>query len=388
MTIGIRWLSLAPGSGYGDASEAYLSGLRAAGIPVSWTPMGWFSGRWQQPFGPAGDLDLEGLVHADIANVAIDHDTVVVAAPPVWDPHLAGEAAGRRLVAFTTWETDRLPSEWLEILGHYDRVLVPSQFNRDTFVSAGLAPPVSVVPHIARPARLPPDGTAGPSPRPFVFYTIATWTARKAVLDTVAAFVDAFDADEDVELVIHTTEEDHVVRGFLERNERPRVPNLDRTWFTLATALAGRADVPNIVLSTRWLDRAGIVALHARGDCFVSLSRGEGWGLCAFDAGIRGNPVVVTDWGGTLDMLPPEYPYRVGYDLVPTALESPDDWWTPRPGERWAKARVAHASALLRRVFEHRAEAADWGRRLQSHIASSFGEAPVTCRLLDALGGP
>ena len=36
MTLGIRWLALAPDSGFGDASEAYLSGLRAAGIPVSW----------------------------------------------------------------------------------------------------------------------------------------------------------------------------------------------------------------------------------------------------------------------------------------------------------------------------------------------------------------
>ena len=150
MTVGIRWLSVAPDSGYGDASEAYLSGLRAAGIPVSWTPMGWFTGQWHAPFGPRADLDLTGRTHADVAGVAIEHDTVVVAAPPLWNEQLAAEVAGRRLVAFTTWETDRIPGDWPELLGHYDRVLVPSRFNRDTFVASGLSPPVSVVPHIAR----------------------------------------------------------------------------------------------------------------------------------------------------------------------------------------------------------------------------------------------
>jgi len=391
VTVGIRWLSVAPDSGYGDASQAYLSGLRAAGIPVSWTPMGWFTGVWRGPFGPRSvlDLDLAGLTHADIANVAIEHDTVVVAAPPLWNEQLAVEAAGRRLVAFTTWETDRIPGGWPEILGHYDRVLVPSTFNRDAFVGSGLATPVSVVPHIARPVPLPTTTTSRAlDPGPFVFYTIATWTTRKAVLDTVGAFVDAFRAEDDVVLVIHTTVEDHVARARHARDGASRTRNREQTWFTLAAALAGRGDVPRIVLSTRSLDPAGIASLHARGDCFVSLSRGEGWGLGAFDAGSHGNPVVVTGWGGTLDMLPAGYPYCVDYDLVPTTLDEPDDWWRPVPGERWAKARAAHASALLRHVFEHRVEAREWGCRLQSNIHSSFDSDQVTRRLLTALRGP
>ena len=127
--------------------------------------------------------------------------------------------------------------------------------------------------------------------------------------------------------------------------------------------------------------------MHDRGDCFVSLSRAEGWGLGAFDAGGRGNPIVVTGWGGTLDTLPAGYPYVVEYDLAPTTLDEPDDWWSPLPGERWARARVAHASALLRRIFEHRAEAGDWGCALRSHIHANFGEAHVTRRLLDAIYG-
>jgi glycosyltransferase involved in cell wall biosynthesis len=384
VTIGIRWLSVGPTSGYGDASEAYLSGLRAAGVPVSWTPLGWHEGVWSQAFGPRKDPDVTGLIHADIVNVAIEHDTVVVAAPPLWNDQLAAEAAGRRLVAYTTWETDRIPDEWLEVLGHYDVVLVPSVFNRDTFVASGLGTPVRVVPHIARPSD-PMLGEAGnDGDSRFVFYTVASWTARKAVLDTVDAFVNAFGADDDVVLVIHTSAVDHIAQARPPSQGAPG-GRRNQTWYTLAGALAGRSDLANIVLSTRTLDRAGIEALHERGDCFVSLSRGEGWGLGALDAGNRGNPIVVTGWGGTLDMLPPGYPYCADYDLVPTSLDAADDWWSPRRGERWAKVRVAHAATLLRHVYEHRAEARQWGGRLQATIRSRFDSAPVTRGLLHAL---
>jgi glycosyltransferase involved in cell wall biosynthesis len=348
--------------------------------------MGWFDGRWREPLGPLDDINVDGLTHADLTTAAIEHDTVVVASPPIWNDGLEREAStGRRLVAFTTWETDRIPDGWLKILDSFDQVLVPSRFNRDTFVAAGIAPRVSVVPHIAAPVQ-PPPRPARLASDPFVFYSIATWTARKAVLDTVSAFVNEFTAADDVTLVIHTTAEDHIARGRVIRGVQPWIRNRESTWFTLASALAGRADLPRIVLSTRTLDRAGIAALHAGSDCFVSLSRGEGWGLGAFDAGSHGNPVVITGWGGSLDMLPAGYPYCVDYDLTPTMLEEPDDWWSPQPGERWAKARVPHASSLLRDVFEHRVAAREWGQALQSNIHSNFDAARVTRRLLDALG--
>src|SRR5262249_27259737 len=140
------------------------------------------------------------------------------------------------------------------------------------------------------------------------------------------------------------------------------------TWFTLAEALAGRKEAPEISLSTNPLTREQVEALHARGDCFVSLSRGEGWGLGAFDAAVFGNPGIVTGWGGTLDFLPPDYPYCADYDLVSTMAEEADYWWRPVAGERWAKARIEHSASLMRQVFEHQDQARESGRALQSTV--------------------
>lgn len=363
-----------------------MSGLRAAGIPVSWTPMEWAANEWGEPLGPSPDPDVEGLRHGDIARRRIEHDAVVVHTTPVWHEQLAREARGRLLAAFTTWETDQLAPDWVATLNHYDRVIVPSQFNALVFASSGVTKPIRVVPHIAR-ALPPAHGQARRhrgTPK-FVFYTIATWSTRKAILDTVEAFVSAFSADDDVVLVIHTTPEDLVeIARPLERGER-RAPWRLTSWAALANALGGRQELPEIVLSTRQLTDAEIDALHLSGDCFVSLSRGEGWGLGAFDAGAFANPVVVTGWSATNEFLPPGYPYRVEYDLVPTIGETRDALWAPRAGERWAKARVPHAAALLRQVFERRDEARRWGRALQMNVCENFNSERVTRGLLAAL---
>jgi glycosyltransferase involved in cell wall biosynthesis len=386
MIEGIRWLSFGPKSGYGCASEAYLSGLRTAGIPVCWTPLGWPSTVWPAPLGPLADPDLGGAVHRDIANRRVEHDTVVVHSPPFWHDRMADEAEGRLLVAFTAWETDRLPDEWLDILGHFDRVVVPSRFNADVFASSGLTVPIAVVPHIARPVPTPERGAPKRAEDSrFVVYLVATWSTRKAILDAVEAFVTAFDADDEVVLIIHTTPEDLVARGRPATGERPPSRHEGSSWFTLAGALAGRSDLPDIVLSTRTLCEAEMDDLHRRGDCYLSLSRGEGWGLGAFDAAAWGKPVVVTGWGAAPEFLPDGYPYFVDYDLVATTTDESDALWQPRPGERWAKARVSHAATLLRDLYEHRDEACAWGCLSQSHVLGNFDSITVTRQLVAAL---
>jgi len=383
MTGGVRWMSVGPGSGYGYASEDYLSGLRAFGVPVTWTPMGWPSDVWNASFGPVARADLDGAVHGDIAYSDITHDTVVVHSVPVWHDRLEAETSGRLLVALTTWETDRLHHNRVPILNRYDRVLVPSHFNEAVFRSSGVTVPITVVPHVARPVRTSAfDGRKEDDNR-FVFYLVATWTTRKAILDVVEAFLAAFTSAHDVVLIIHTTPVDYVAHA---RRRESDTRHSDATWFTLARALGGRANVPDIVLSTRKLSQAEMDELHARCDCFVSLSRGEGWGLGAFEAAARGKPVIVTGWSAAREFLPPDYPYFVDYDLIPTVDDESDEWWQPRDGERWARARIPHATALLRHVFEHREEARAWGRTLQSHIHDNFNSALITRRLLDAIG--
>jgi glycosyltransferase involved in cell wall biosynthesis len=362
-----------------------MAGLAAESVPVSWSPLGWPSDLWGSPYGPVSslaDLDRQPPELAAIAWAEIDHDTVVVCSTPLWHPLLGTEAAGRRLVAFTAWETDRLAPGDVEILNHFDSVIVPSRFVAEVLLASGVTVPLSAVAHVAPPWSGREKAAKSGA---FTFYTIATWTTRKALSELIDAFSQAFDASDDVELVIHTTPVDQVALARVLREGVLFYKEAITTRSAVARAIAGRSEVPTILLSTKHLSREEIAGLHERGDCFVSLSRGEAWNLGAFEAAASGNPVVVTGWGGHLEYLPEDYPYLVGYDLVATTDDEPDAWWSPRPGEHWAKADLKEAAKQLREVYEERQRARELGAFLQEEIGRRYSHPIVTEALVEAL---
>jgi hypothetical protein len=379
---GVRWLGDTPGDGFGDAATEYISALRAAGVPVTWTPLGDGSWAWGDPSrrAPLENAQVPSARHADLVGLEIDYDVLVVHSPPIWHAGWPEEEPGRRIVAFTAWEPDAVPADRVDLLNRYDAVLVPSRFNRDVLIASGVRVPVRAVPHIARrPVPGPPPELPGAGPETTVFAVLGTWTTRKALADTITAYLDAFTARDDVLLVVKTTPEDHIALGAGIYRE---------TWESLARLLVRYRDAPRVHLAVQHWPQPAIDALHARADCFVNLSRSEGWGLPTFDAGIAGTPVVVTGWGGSPEFLPADYPYLVDFDLVPTDSDPKDDWIDVAPDRRWARARRDHAVDLLRTIHREPERAKAWGVRLQDHIVRTYSAQRVTPLLLAALSSP
>ena len=388
---GLRYLSYPPGSGYGEAAEDYITLLRAAGVPVSWTPLAWGAGsEGLQELAPFEGTDFGPFRHNDICNLPIDAATVLVHSPPLWYEPWSRRGEQPRRITYTTYETDRLPERHVRTLNRYDAVLVPSQHNREAFIRSGVISPLRVIPHVARPARrVQGERLSSLNPELFVFYAINTWTARKALPETILAFLKAFSAEDPVALVVKTSALDHVAfersRGAGGAVLSQPSPHEGLAWWSLAQLLSEHRNPPRIHLIAGEEPRRTIDELHTRGDCFVSLARGEGWGLGPFEAAAYGNPVVVTGWGGHLDYLPPDYPYCVDYRLVPASDDEPDDWFTPGPDERWARADVSHASALLRSIYEGQEAARARGAELGRFVAGNFAPARVGDQLVSTV---
>ena len=95
--------------------------------------------------------------------------------------------------------------------------------------------------------------------------------------------------------------------------------------------------------------------LHARGDCYVSLDRGEGFGLNPFAAGACGNPIIVSGWGGSLEYAKEDNSYLI------KCLETPVSGmpWSPwyRGDQLWAEPNIKHASELMKHVYDNQEEA-------------------------------
>lgn len=326
---------------------------------------------------PNGDVP-DWAEHRDIRDADIYFDTVILHDLP---QQLALRIDDERDVAklgYIAWEADVAPAHWRPILDRLDMVLVPSTFNQKAVVATGTSTPVAVLPHIARRARPIPGGWFGAiNDDDFVFYTMGPWYNRKALAETIRVFLDTFTADDSVGLVVKTSSIDY---GALKRGRAAM------TWISIGELLAGHARPPKIVAKVGDTSRVSIDQIHTRGDCFVSLSRGEGWGLGAFDAASFGNPSIVTGWGGHLDYLGPDYPLLVDYKVVSTAADPADAFGFPVSGGfHWAHADRRHAGALMRHLYEHRDDAAALGAELQERVCARYAPSVVTSRLLSLI---
>jgi glycosyltransferase involved in cell wall biosynthesis len=373
---GIKFVSPYEASGYATAARRVLLGLRDAGVPFTWTPMVPGAG-WDlscEPFlGTAvGDPDLDPY-----CNRPLDYDTVVVQLVPEYLLHWRLREPHKRLVAMTVWETDSIPHHWRFFLEQADLVLVPCEWNRRVFEAADLRVPVGVLPHIV--PKITP--AAGPGrwaipERDFVFYAIEVWTARKALDDLLRCYLDTFTAADPVTLVLKTG-----------RYALTRVRRLGGYGSTacLVRALRRRYAHPaRTVVITDTVPAEDIARLHARGDCYVSLTHGEGFGLGILDAAMYANAVITTGFGAPAEYLPADLAWLVNARLVPVV----DDLGKPSclRDQRWAEADPLHASALLRCAFDDRAEAARRGAGLRAAVAARFDERVVIARFLDLVG--
>jgi glycosyltransferase involved in cell wall biosynthesis len=376
-TGGIKYVSLHEASGYGNAARRYIRGLMKTGIPLTWTPMvpgrGW--GLGYQPF--LGEMAADDDLYL-VCNRSIEYDTVILHTVPEYYPLWKEREPGKRIVGYTVWETTCIPNHWGELLNAVDLLLVPCEWNREVFRECGVTTPIEVVPHTLQEKTrslntLPWDILEDD----FVFYTIGTWTARKAIPDVIRCYLNAFTSRDNTLLVIKTSNKDFTQRRWMQYLRRP--------WKISQKIAASYTDPARMLIITDSLTEAEIACLHQRGDCFVSLSHSEGWGLGAFDAAGRGKPIVITGYGGHLDFLPEELAYLVDYRMVPVIDRQGSASYSVN--QAWASPDLGHASRLLREVFLDRREAHAKGRELSEYVRRRFHEEMVIQKFLEALKG-
>ncbi|WP_313514281.1 glycosyltransferase [Pseudomonas sp.] len=389
---GLKYISWADTTGYAVAAKAYVRGLIDAGIELTWTPMLPGADRYQLQ---SVDTWPEARLN-DVCNRPIDYDTVLLHSVPEYFPALIEQERreGRRILGYTVWELEMLPAHWPAILNRLDAVLVPCHWNVEVFRRSGVRVPIHVVPHLSQfegiaeagdaahaslQARLPrTDGAR----RRLVFYTVGYWSNRKAPYLALEAYWKAFDANDPVLMIVKTSRNDitrwhrHWRNGFRRRHPSPidSVARLARRF---------RNPAPVAVIADETLSDAEMLALHELGDCFVSLTRTEGWGLGAFEAARLGKPVVITGYGGQLDYLDPEFSHLIDYTLVP--VHEPTWSASYKPSDHWAEPSVEQAARQLRAIFNDPESARRRAHRQAARLSNDFSRGAVIDALIEAL---
>jgi 2-polyprenyl-3-methyl-5-hydroxy-6-metoxy-1,4-benzoquinol methylase len=308
-------------SGYGQAARAYLHALHRAGIELTVVDLAGNRAR-----------QVEDSLVASLIGRSIDADFHLFhGTPPLW-AKLAFPL--RNVIAMTVWETDTMPTQWRPVLTHAVDVWLPCEFNVKVF-SAALPKPVFKLPHPVFSVdtddsqRLDAIHEWGIQGGDFVFYAIFEWQDRKSPERTIEAYFRAFHEDGGTILLLKTNPGAATAAARMLQEIRAR------------TGSQARA----VVLAEAW-NQAQIGVLHRRGDCYVSLHRGEGWCYPLFDAATCGKPVIATGYSGPL-----EYLDTASHALVRHAISSVRQSYAYyRPSMHWAEPDTAHATELMRAV--------------------------------------
>lgn len=273
-------------------------------------------------------------------------------------------ALGRRRALYTVWERTNLPPWAVEPLRVMAQNWVGCQMSRTMLVQQGLDPDhVHVVPcpYRSDDPLLALDGRRrDPAARPR-FLHVGKWEPRKEQRNILGAYLRAFRPGEAL-LLMKTSERAPAYETY------PRGPSealaswlqdpivLDQGW----TAQNVGADVR---LVRRMLSRDELVRLYAASDVYVTLARGEGYDMPAFDAKLAGNLLVYTPSGGPQD-------YAGVYDeLVPATGTVPTDpWYRWEPGAAYLDYDIDMAAAAMRRA----ADKVRQGCRLRGCDLSSY----------------
>jgi glycosyltransferase involved in cell wall biosynthesis len=292
-----------------------------------------------------------------------------------WPPDFTRPASGK-LVCILPWEHNAVPVRWIEeIEEKVDQVWTPSQFTRNALVQAGVASNrVQVVPNGIDPEIFRPEGpaTRPPNSKGFIFLFVGGTILRKGIDLLLQAFGDAFLPEEDVTLVV----KDLGSRSFYSHN----------TKLGEVKQFAARRLSPHTITLTEDLDDEALAALYRGADALVLPYRGEGFGMPLIEAMACGKPVITTGAGPAMEFCTEQEGYLVAAREVevpepPPPLGSLSSQWT------WFEPSAPALASTMRRVFEHRDEAAAKGRNAAASIESRFTWKRILPMYLERIRG-
>jgi glycosyltransferase involved in cell wall biosynthesis len=363
---GIRYTApLLDNSGYAQAARGNILALHELGVPLTLNPISFEQAR--PDLGKFGGT-IESLINKDIDyNVCLIHTT-----PEFWSKY---RETGKTNVGYTIWETTKLHPKWPPYINeNVDMCLVGCEWNGGVFRGSGVNIPIGVVPHginVDEFEGIRPFKVSGVPEDAFMFYSIFQWTERKNPLPMIKAYWHAFQDNENVALVLKSYRSDY------SDGEKDAI----RTTIKRLKKVTPMDNYPPIYLIPDMLTNDEILGLHARGDCYTSFDRGEGFGLSPFAAGAAGNPIIVTGFGGSTEYAKPENSYLIKYTLTPVFGMPWSPWY--RGDQLWAEADVKHGSDLMREVYMNQENAKSTGKKLQGYIKENFSWEVIGRRIVE-----
>lgn len=234
-------------------------------------------------------------------------------------------------------ETDLCNPEWTtNHVAKMDKVIVPSEHSKKSLVGVNSEAKEKTV---VIPESFYDEINTEPSSKKiklrtnFNFLTVGVLTGesvdsdRKNLFYLIKWFLEAFRGVPDVGLIVKTNRgrdtsiDKKITKGILKKVKQE----------------LSHPDNPALYLVHGSMTRKEMNELYGSSKAFVSLTRGEGFGLPHLEAAASGLPVIATDWSAHTEFLNLGNWIKVDYDLKYVSQSRIDNFIFMN-GSRWAEA--------------------------------------------------
>lgn len=332
--------------GIAQASRGNLLGFEKAGVPVK-------------------AFDCRDLTGGEDSGCAVNY----IHLNPDLLPELAANTSedfwrDRYNIGYWVWEQEEIPREWIKCGKLFDELWTASEFSAEA-IRKSVSVPTYVIPHIVAPECDEEwDRRRWGLPEELFLVLIAfdcqSVPERKNPLGAVRAFLRAFGPEEPVGLVIKA-------RNMTSAVERDILKELD-----------GRK---NVFFLTGDYPKNAVNSLIRECDVYLSLHRGEGFGLVMAEAMYLGTPVVATDWSGNRDFMDSDSACMVECATVRLKRSYPPF----KKGSRWAQPNEEQAAGYLRALYDNRELreriAANAAMRVREELSAAAVSARIRARM-------
>jgi len=278
-------------------------------------------------------------------------------------------------IGYTMFEASKIPDIWVQQCNQMDAILVPCQWNKDTFIRSGVKVPVEVVTPGIDPDLYPIKRQNSANKQNFKFYSIFQWSERKNPSALIRAFISAFHGNSQVSLTIKT---------YLRSHSKEEGDQVRSEILAIKNSIEVNDSYPQIFLKHEKMTDQQVIDMHLAHDCFVLPTRAEGFGMPYLESMMIGNPTIGTRFSGNLEFMNDNNSYLIDCQQEPVFnMRHLGGWCT---GDMmWAQPNVMQLSEKMRYVYDCQDSARSLAKGARGEMMTKFSWSSQLGKMKDVL---
>lgn len=179
-------------------------------------------------------------------------------------------------LAYIAWESTKLPPQFSKTLNKFDAVIVTDNFLVKVLKDSKIDKPVFVLPPALNLTHFLEQPLKDNPHNPFTFGCVSSFCTRKNLLFLIKAFYSAFAHSHNVRLIIHSNQ-------VFQKN------------FSTIVEYLKQKHINNVIIDHTNYNAKQLLDLYKTIDCYVLLSKGEGFSITPREAMSLGIPCILAN---------------------------------------------------------------------------------------------